>query len=60
MSVIKVRGLTKRFGAFVAVNNLSFQLSEGEIFGFLGPNGSGKSTTVTWILDVGDTPIQNT
>jgi ABC-2 type transport system ATP-binding protein len=38
--------LTKRFGAFVAVDRISFQVQPGRIFGFLGPNGSGKSTTI--------------
>lgn len=41
-----VRDLTKRFGGFVAVDHISFEAKEGEIFGFLGPNGAGKSTTI--------------
>ncbi|HEX8028966.1 MAG TPA: ABC transporter ATP-binding protein, partial [Vicinamibacterales bacterium] len=43
---IDVRGLTRKFGAFVAVNDLSFTVKQGEIFGFLGANGAGKSTTI--------------
>ncbi|MFA5909078.1 MAG: ABC transporter ATP-binding protein [Vicinamibacterales bacterium] len=43
---IDVRGLTRKFGDFVAVNDLSFSVKQGEIFGFLGANGAGKSTTI--------------
>lgn len=43
---IEVLDLTKRFGAFTAVDHISFQVQPGRIFGFLGPNGSGKSTTI--------------
>ena len=43
---VVVENLTKRFGAFVAVDNISFEAHRGEIFGFLGPNGAGKSTTI--------------
>jgi ABC-2 type transport system ATP-binding protein len=43
---IDVRGLTRRFGDFVAVDDLSFSVKQGEIFGFLGANGAGKSTTI--------------
>lgn len=43
---VEVEHLVKRFGAFVAVDDVSFQARAGEIFGFLGPNGSGKSTTI--------------
>lgn len=43
--VIKAEGLTKKYGTFVAANNISFEIKRGEIFGLLGPNGAGKSTT---------------
>ena len=43
---IQVTDLSKRFGRFVAVDRVSFQVRRGEVFGFLGPNGSGKSTTI--------------
>ena len=43
---IKAEGLTKQFGSFTAVDNISFEVKRGEIFGFLGPNGAGKSTVI--------------
>ena len=46
MNAIEVRHLTRRFGEFVAVNDLTFDVRQGEIFGFLGSNGAGKSTTI--------------
>ena len=46
MNAIEVRGLTRRFGAFTAVDHITFDVRRGEIFGFLGSNGAGKSTTI--------------
>ncbi len=50
MDVIEVEGLVKRFGAFTAVDGISFRVGSGEIFGFLGPNGAGKSTTIKMLI----------
>jgi len=44
--MIKVENLTKKFHNFIAVDNISFFVREGDIFGFLGPNGAGKTTTI--------------
>ncbi len=49
---IRVRDLEKRFGAFIAVNKVSFSVRKGEIFGFLGSNGSGKSTTIRMLCGI--------
>ncbi|MDP0490572.1 MAG: ATP-binding cassette domain-containing protein [Verrucomicrobiota bacterium JB023] len=47
--MIEVKNLTKRFGPKVAVDNLSFTVTKGEVLGFLGPNGAGKSTTMRMV-----------
>ena len=44
--IIEAKNLTKKFGEFIAVDDISFSVDEGEIFAFLGPNGAGKSTTI--------------
>ncbi|ATA72470.1 MULTISPECIES: ABC transporter ATP-binding protein [Capnocytophaga] len=51
-TILEIRQLTKKFGSFVAVDNVSFQIEKGSIYGLLGPNGSGKSTTLGMILNV--------
>jgi ABC-2 type transport system ATP-binding protein len=50
--VIQIQGLTKRFKDFSAVDELSFDVYRGDVFGFLGPNGAGKSTTIRMILSL--------
>ncbi|MEU6891494.1 ABC transporter ATP-binding protein [Streptomyces sp. NPDC046557] len=57
--MIELEGLTKRFGAKTAVDNLSFQVRPGVVTGFLGPNGAGKSTTMRMVLDL-DNPTSGT
>lgn len=52
MAILGVKNLTKKFGSFTAVDNISFELQEGEILGFLGPNGAGKTTTIQMLLGV--------
>ena len=47
--MIQVENITKKYGSFTAVNDISFEIDEGEIVGFLGPNGAGKSTTMNMI-----------
>jgi len=49
---VVVRDLERRFGSFVAVNRVSFEVARGEIFGFLGPNGAGKSTTIRMLTGI--------
>jgi ABC-2 type transport system ATP-binding protein len=56
---LDVRGLTKRFGDFTAVNHVSFSVQSGEVIGYLGPNGSGKTTTIRMLCGV-MTPSEGT
>ncbi len=51
-NAVSVKDLEKRFGSFVAVNRVSFDVKRGEIFGFLGPNGAGKSTTIRMLCGI--------
>src|SRR3954468_22273917 len=50
MAPVEIRGLSKRFGHFAAVEELSFDIGAGRVTGFLGPNGAGKSTTLRALL----------
>jgi ABC-type multidrug transport system ATPase subunit len=50
--VLEIKNLTKKYGGFTAVNNLSLTINSGNVFGILGPNGSGKTTTLGMVLDV--------
>lgn len=52
MNSIEVQNLTKKFGSFTAVDNVSFSVKQGEIFGFLGANGAGKSTTIRMLTGI--------
>ncbi|MDH3405242.1 MAG: ATP-binding cassette domain-containing protein, partial [Acidobacteriota bacterium] len=48
--VIEARGLTRRFGALVAVDGVDLAVRQGEVIGFLGPNGAGKSTLIRMLV----------
>lgn len=50
--ILKVSNLSKHFGSFQAVNGLSLQVNDGDVYGFLGPNGAGKSTTIRMLLSL--------
>ena len=52
--MLEARGLTKRYGGFLALDRVDFQVRRGEILGYLGPNGSGKSTTVNTVVGLID------
>ena len=49
ITLIEVKNVTKKYGNFTAVDNISFDVKDGEIVGLLGPNGAGKSTTMNMI-----------
>ncbi len=51
-TIIKVKNFSKRYGEFIAVNDISFEVEEGTIFAFLGPNGAGKSTTINTLCTI--------
>src|SRR3954464_9048081 len=51
-ATLRVERVTKRFGDFTAVGDLSFEVRPGRVFGFLGPNGAGKTTTIRMIVGI--------
>jgi ABC-2 type transport system ATP-binding protein len=51
-NILEVKNLSKKFGKFTAVDNLSFSIKDGEILGLLGPNGAGKTTTIQMLLGI--------
>ena len=51
-NVIEVENLTKKFGDFIAVNAITFEVKKGEIFGFLGANGAGKTTAMKMLIGI--------
>lgn len=51
-NAIEVRGISKRFGSFTALHDVTFSVQRGEVFGYVGPNGSGKTTTIRALLDL--------
>lgn len=52
MVAVTVKNLSRKFGKFIAVDHISFEVNQGEIFGFLGPNGAGKSTTIRMLCGI--------
>ncbi|WP_227394820.1 ABC transporter ATP-binding protein [Jeotgalibacillus aurantiacus] len=52
MTILRVKGVTKRFGNFKALSGVDFHINKGEVFGFIGPNGAGKSTTIKILLGI--------
>lgn len=50
--IIEIKDLSKSFGSFKAVDNLSLTVNQGDIYGFLGPNGAGKSTTIRMMMSL--------
>ncbi len=51
-NALVLKGVTKRFGDFTAVDNLSLEIPTGSIYGFIGPNGAGKTTTIRMVMSI--------
>jgi len=52
MGILEVKNITKQYGDYYAVNNVSFSVDAGHIYGMLGPNGAGKTTTIRMIMNI--------
>ncbi|MDX8046871.1 ABC transporter ATP-binding protein [Gracilibacillus sp. S3-1-1] len=52
MNMMEVKGVTKKFGTFTALNGIDLEVNKGEVYGFIGPNGAGKSTTIRVLLGI--------
>ena len=52
MAIVKVNNLTKKFGEFIALEDVNLELNKGEVYGFIGPNGAGKTTTIRVLLGI--------
>ena len=57
-NVIAVKNLTKKFGDFLAVDAISFEVKAGEIFGFLGANGAGKTTAMKMLIGISNPALE--
>jgi ABC-2 type transport system ATP-binding protein len=57
INIVEVINLTKKYGDLIAVNNVSFEVKEGEIFGLLGPNGAGKTTLISMLCTILNQPL---
>ena len=58
MNLIQIENVSKNFGEFKAVDNVSFNIEKGSVYGLLGPNGAGKTTTIRMVMDQGHTAIE--
>ena len=52
MNLIQIENVSKNFGEFKAVDNVSFNIEKGSVYGLLGPNGAGKTTTIRMVMDI--------
>ena len=52
MNLVQIENVSKHFGDFTAVDNVSFNIEKGSVYGLLGPNGAGKTTTIRMIMNI--------